>query len=74
VIYCYSNKEYRRGFLAILCPVVNCCHWIKRGEVTITQEPRSEARSRDFVAEKFDGGVMLNFRYINYGYEMNNIK
>ena len=74
MIYCYSNKEYRRGFLATLCPVFNCCHWRKRGQVTITQEPRSEARSGNFVPEKFDSGVMLNFRYINYGYEMNNIK
>ena len=74
MIYCYSNQEYRKGFLAILCPVFNCCHWRKRGEVYISQEPRSEARSKEFDAEKFDGGVMLAFRYLNHGYEMTSTK
>ena len=72
-IYCYSNKEYRKGFLAILCPMFNCCSWKKRKEVTITQESRSEARSEEVHPEKFDGGVILDFRHINYGYEMKNI-
>ena len=72
-IYCYSNKEYRKGFLAILCPIFNCCSCKKRKEVTITRESRSEARSEEFHLEKFDGGVVLDFRYINYGYEMGNI-
>ena len=74
VIYCYSNKQYRRGFLEILCPVFNCCACRKRREVTISQETRSEARSGEVDAETFDGGVILSFRYVNYGYEMNSIR
>lgn len=71
IIYCYSNQEYRRGFLSILCPVLDCCHchWRRRRMVTLAQESRSEGRSRNFEAEKFDGGVLLQFRYINYGCE-----
>lgn len=69
IIYCYTNQEYRRGFISILCPLFNCFNWRRRRSVTITQEPRSEGRSRDFDAEKFDGGVLLQFRYINHGCE-----
>lgn len=67
IIYCYTNQEYRKGFLSILCPLFNCLSWRRRRIVTITQESRSEGRSRDFDAEKFDGGVLLQFRYINHG-------
>ncbi|XP_078353148.1 allatostatin-A receptor-like [Oculina patagonica] len=69
MIYCYTNQEYRRGFLSILCPLFNCFYWRRRQSVTITKEPRWERRSRDFDAEKFDGGVLLQFRYINQGCE-----
>ena len=72
VIYCCNNKEYRKGFLATLFPIFNCCSWIKRKKVTITREPRSEARGEEFHSQK-DGVVMLNFRSINYGYEMEKI-
>lgn len=69
IIYCYTNQEYRKGFLSILCPLFNCCLWRGRHTVTITQESLTEGRSRDFHPEKFDGGVLLQFRYINQGCE-----
>ena len=70
IIYCYTNQEYRKGFISLLCPLFNCCNWRRRRVVTLAQESLGDGRSRDFSAEKFDGGVLLQFRYINDGCEI----
>lgn len=70
IIYCYTNLEYRKGFISILCPLFNCCNWRRRRVVTLAQESLWDGRSRYFSAEKFDGGVLLQFRYINDGCEI----
>lgn len=70
IIYCYTNQEYRKGFISIRCPLFNCCNWRRRRVVTLAQDSLWDGRSRDFCAEKFDGGVLLQFRYINDGCEI----
>lgn len=70
IIYCYTNQQYRRGFLSILCPLFNCFNWRRRRVATLAQDSSWDGRGRDFPAEKFDGGVLLQFRYINNGCEI----
>ena len=69
IIYCYTNQEYRRGFISILCLLFNCFLRKRQRSFTLTQGSRSGETGRDYQAEAFDGGVLLEFRYINYGCE-----
>lgn len=71
VIYCYSNKEYRKGFLAILCPIFTCWHSGRQRATSYTLDrSRSEGRSGSFHPDQLADGVILSSRYINHGYEM----
>ena len=75
VIYCSTNRDYRKGFLMLLCPFFNSCRWKKRREINFAQENRLRVASREFEMEKFDGGVMLTFRnLVNQGYEVDDCK
>ena len=75
VIYCSTNREFRKGFLMLLCPFFNSCRWKKRREISLAQENRLRVASGEFEMEKFDGGVMLTFRnLVNQGYEVDDCK
>ena len=75
VIYCFTNREYRKGFLRLLCPFFNSCRCKKRREISLAQENRLRVASGEFEMEKFDGGVMLTFRnLVNQGYEVDDCK
>ena len=75
VIYCSTNREFRKGFLMLLCPFFNSCRWKKRREISLAQENRLRVASGEFEMEKIDGGVMLTFRnLVNQGYEVDDCK
>ena len=75
VIYCSTNREFRKGFLMLLCPFFNSCRWKKRREISLAQENRLRVTSGEFEMEKIDGGVMLTFRnLVNQGYEVDDCK
>ena len=75
VIYCSTNREFRKGFLMLLCPFFNSCLWKKRRETSLAQENRLRVATREFQMGKSDGGVMLTFpNLVNQGYEVNDCK
>ena len=68
VIYWSTNREYRKGFLMLLCPFFNSCRCKKRRETSLAQGNRLRVASGEFEMESFDGGVMLTFRnLVNQG-------
>ncbi|CAH3192499.1 unnamed protein product [Porites evermanni] len=68
VIYCSTNREFRKGFLMLLCPFFNSCRWKKRRETSLAQENRLRVATREFQMGKSDGGVMLTFpNLVNQG-------
>ena len=75
VVYCSTNREYRNGFLMLLCPFFNSCRWKKRREISLAQKRRLRIESGEFEMGKFDGGVILTFRnLVNQGYEVDDCK
>ena len=75
VIDCSTNREYRKGFLMLLCPLFNSCRCKKRRETSLAQENRLRVASGEFEMESFDGGVMLTFRnLVSQGYDVDDCK
>ena len=75
VIYCSTNREFRKGFLMLLCPSFNSCRWKKRRERSLAQENRLRVASGESEMGKSDAGVMLTFRnLVNQGYEVDDCK
>ena len=74
VIYCSTNREYRKEFLTLFCCVFNSRLCKKRREIGLPKENRLRSRSGESEVEKFGGGVVLtSFRdLINQGYEVDN--
>ena len=75
VIYCSTNREFRKGFLMLLCPFFNSCRWKKRRETSLAQENRLRVATGEFEVGKFDAGVMLTFgNLVNQGCEVDDCK
>ena len=74
VIYCSTNREYRKEFLTLFCCVFNSRLCKKRREIGLPKENRLRSISGESEVEKFGGGVVLtSFRdLINQGYEVDN--
>ena len=75
VIYCSTNREFRKGFLMLLCPFFNSCRWKKRRETSLARENRLRVATGEFEVGKFDAGVMLTFgNLVNQGCEVDDCK